>query len=484
MHVLALDVGTSSTRAICFDETGRALSELEARVAYQPRTTTDGGVELDADTLLEALFSVVGTCLARAGRGVEIGAVGLSVFWHGLLALDADGRPLTAVITWADTRSAGAATALRRRLDAEAVRARTGAPLHAAFFPAKLGWLRESRPDVFGRAQTWCGFAEYVLQRLTGVMRTSLSMASGTGLLDQATGSWDVALLAEAGVAADRLPPISDAPVTGLRAPWDARWPALAAARWFPAWGDGACSNVGSDARGPDRIALNVGTSAAMRIVSPLTAETPRGLWRYRVDGNRSLVGGATSEGGNVVAWCRRVLALPEHEELEAALAAMAPDAHGLTVLPFLAGERSPGWRADARAAIAGLTQDVEAPEILRALMEAVAYRLALVYELLAPLARAGHTVVASGGALTRSQVWSGIVADVIGVPLTISAEGEASSRGAAVLALEGLGRSVPAAAQAGAGVVLPDPRRHEVYRRGLERQRRLYENVVGPPLS
>jgi gluconokinase len=196
------------------------------------------------------------------------------------------------------------------------------------------------------------------------------------------------------------------------------------------------------------------------------------------------VVGGATSEGGNVVAWCRRVLDLPEHEELEAALAAIAPDAHGLTVLPFLAGERSPGWRADARGTLTGLTLDVDGPEILRALMEAVAYRLAMVYELLSPLAHPGHAVVASGGALTRSQVWSGIVADVLGVPLTISAEGEASSRGAAVLALEGLGRSIPVTGLAGASVVHPDPRRHEVYRRALERQRRLYENVVGPPLS
>ncbi len=158
-------------------------------------------------------------------------------------------------------------------------------------------------------------------------------------------------------------------------------------------------------------------------------------------DQARSIVGGATSEGGNVVAWCRRVLALGDDDAVDRALADLPPAGHGLVALPFIAGERSPGWRDDARAAVTGLHLGTLPVEILRALMEAVAYRLALIHERLAPVAAPGHAVVASGGALLRSPVWTGIVADALGVPMTLSSETEASSRGAAILALAALGR-------------------------------------------
>ena len=107
MLVVALDVGTSSARARVFDAEGRALPGAEGHVAYEPSTTPDGGVELDPGALLEAVADALDRCLAGAGaRAGDVAAVGASVFWHSLLALDRDGRPLTSVITWADTRSA------------------------------------------------------------------------------------------------------------------------------------------------------------------------------------------------------------------------------------------------------------------------------------------------------------------------------------------------------------------------------------------
>jgi gluconokinase len=268
MLVLALDVGTSSTRAQCFDDDGRALPEAHARVAYEAAVTADGAVELDVETLLEAVGGAIDGCLTRLGpRDREIDAVGASVFWHSLFGLGADGTPLTSLMTWADTRSAADASALRQRLDERAVHARTGAPIHATFYPARLRWLRRARPAVFERASQWCGFAEYLALRLTGRLSVSVSMASGTGLLHQSTQAWDDELLAACGITPERLPPISDAPAQGLTSPFAERWPRLARALWYPGWGDGACSNLGSDCAGPSRLALNVGTSSALRMV-------------------------------------------------------------------------------------------------------------------------------------------------------------------------------------------------------------------------
>ena len=485
MLILALDVGTSSARARVFDEAGRAQPGAGGQATYEPRTTPDGGVELDADALLAAVTRVVDAGLAGCGaRASEIAAVGVSVFWHSLLALDAAGRPLTPVITWADTRSAPAAAALRGAHDERGIHARTGAPLHSTFFPAKLRWLRESRPEVWARAAVWCGFGEYLQAQLTGRLTASLSMASGTGLLDQIAGGWDADMLAASGITGAQLPPIDDRAAPGLIAPHAARWPALARVPWYPAYGDGACSNVGSDCRDARRVALNVGTSAALRVILPEPlgphAPTPWGLWRYRVDARRALVGGATSEGGNVLAWCRRHLALPDDPAaLEAALAAVQPDGHGLTALPFLAGERSPGWRPEARAAVAGISLDTDAIEITRALLESVAFRLAEVYDRLRPLAAPDHVVVGSGGAMAHSPTWAQIGTDALGVPVALGGDPEASARGAALLALEALGVALPEASEP-VRVLKPAPDRHARYRAARERQRLLYEDIVG----
>jgi gluconokinase len=210
----------------------------------------------------------------------------------------------------------------------------------------------------------------------------------------------------------------------------------------------------------------------------------PWGLWHYRVDGRRHLVGGATSEGGNVLAWARRALALPaDTAALETALGAVPADGHGLTALPFLAGERSPGWRGDARATVTGLGLATTPPEILRALLESVAYRLADVYERLRPLAAPGHAVIASGGALHASRVWSQIVVDALGVPIEVRESLEASSRGAALLALGALGYPAPPLEVPGR-VLEPDPGRHDIYAQARARQARLYGSVVGPRVS
>ena len=351
--VIALDLGTSSARATLYDLHGRAVPGRFHQVTYAPTLTHDGGVEHDPTVLLEA----VATCLdaiTRASRHDDIRAVGVTTFWHGLLGFDAARRPITPIFTWADSRSAPDAALLRGALDDATLHERTGCHLHSSYWPAKLRWLARERPADVARVAFWGSIGEHLELALFGETATSVSMASGTGLFDQETLRWDTEALAAAGVESDRLFPLADAGGRrGLRAPWSGRWPALRSVPWFPAVGDGAASNVGSDCIDPSRIALNVGTSAAIRLVTADHGTAPPGLWRYRVDRRRALVGGATSEGGNVHAWCRDVLKLPPADEVERDLAERAPDSHGLTLLPFLAGERAPGWRGDRRATIA-----------------------------------------------------------------------------------------------------------------------------------
>jgi gluconokinase len=477
MTVIALDVGTSSVRASICDDAGQVQGGRFHREPLRPTVTPDGGVEHDPARLLETVATCLDAVLVGP-RMPDVAAVGIATFWHGLLGFDAAGQALTPIFMWGDTRSAADAQLLREALDEPAVHARTGCHVHASYWPAKLRWLFREQAAEMTRVARWGSFGEYLELNLFGETATSVSMASGTGLFDQDAQRWDVEALAAAELEPSRLFPLCDRHDgrRGLRPLWSRRWPALRSAVWFPAVGDGAASNVGSGCVDPSRMALNVGTSAALRVCTTASTPAPPGLWRYRLDRRLALVGGALSEGGNVYEWCREVLHLPDDGEIDRALTAGPPAGHGLTVLPFLTGERAPGWRADRRATIAGLGLNTTAVHIVQAALEAVALRLALVYGLLRPHAAGEHVIVASGGALARSSAWAQLIADALGHPVTLAADHETTSRGAALLALQALGRldDLGAVPLPPGEPLRPDPAHHARLRQALERQRRL----------
>jgi gluconokinase len=157
------------------------------------------------------------------------------------------------------------------------------------------------------------------------------------------------------------------------------------------------------------------------------------------------------------------------------------PDGHGLTVLPFLAGERSPDWAGNVPGTIHGLTLATTPIDILRASLEAVAYRFAVIEQRICGRADCAHRLIASGGALLSSPAWMQIFADVLGRTVVASAEPEATSRGAAVLALHALGAlpSIEAAPAADAAVYQPDGAQHAMYQGAIARQRWLYERLI-----
>jgi gluconokinase len=434
MRVLALDVGSSSTRAGAYDERGRQAAE-PARRSY---TSSEG--QLDADELLRAAEAV----LAEAG---DADALGISCFWHSLLLLDEHERPLTPVLLWQDRRATPQAEALAERLDAREVHARTGCTFHPSFWPAKLEWLRAE--GVLARARRAVSFADYLFLRLTGELRTSLSSASGTGLLNLRTRSWDAELLDELDVDEALLPPISDEPAGTI----------------YPPLGDGACSNLGAGCVTPDRAALNIGTSGALRVVRQGDPEPKDGLFSYFLDERRVVEGGAVSDGGNLYAWAQRTLRLDPPEPRE-------PDGHGLTFLPLLGGERSLGWNPRASGAVTGLTFETDAADLLQAGLEGIAYRIADIADRLPDV----REVVATGHSLLQSGWWMQVFADALGRPVVVSDVAEGSARGAAVYVLGRLGAEADPAPLGRAHQ--PDPGRGEVYVAARERQRKLYEEL------
>jgi gluconokinase len=440
--ILALDVGSSSVRAQWVDAAGAPLSAgVSARAEYAWRATPDGGMEADADALADLCIGVIDAAV-QAGRaaGVAPAAVAMAAFWHGLAGIGADGRAVTPLYGWGDGRARDAADGLRSLLDEGAVHRRTGCFLHELYPAAKLVWLRGPAGDSLPPSASWAGIGELLALRLFGELRTSVSMASGTGLLDLHRQRWDGEMLDAAGVSADALPIIGDAPFAGLREPFAARWPELAAIPWFPALGDGACASLGMGAAGR-RIGLTVGTSAAVRVLrEDPEPRVPDGLWCYRLDERRTVCGRAMSNGGNGFAWLTRTLRLPPPGELEARLAAMPPGAHGLTVVPRLVAERPPRPEGPETALIAGVTAATGPVEIARAWLEASARAMAEAVEAVEAAFETADEVVAGGGALQGSPAWTRIIADALGRPMRLSPHREPTLRGAALLALERIG--------------------------------------------
>ena len=483
--ILALDTGTSSVRAALFDRSGRAVEGMNARQAYELRTTTDGASEADPDALLELIWHCLDGVLLQSGPlATQIGGIAMCSFVNNVLGVDETGQAVAPLTTYADTRAAGEVAGLRAEFNEAAVHDRTGCLFHPSYLSARFRWLARSQPGLFRRVARWVSIGEYMELQLFGETAVSYSVASWTGLLDRHRLVWDEPLLVALPVGIEQLSPLTDVntPRRGLRPEFTARWPTLRDVPWFPAVGDGATANIGSGCVSPTRVALTVGTSSAVRaVVDGPVARVPPGLWCYRVDRRRSLPGGALSEGGNVFAWMKDSLQLRDLAKLEPALATLKPDAHGLTVLPFLTGERSPGWAGHARATLHGLSLATTPLDILQAGLEAVAYRIGLVFDLLRPLLPDDFQVVASGGALLNSPTWLQIMADVLGRPVAASEVREASARGAALLALEALGvlgnlmEALPFI-----GLLFePDAARHARYRRAIERQQALYETLV-----
>ncbi|HEY5753944.1 MAG TPA: FGGY family carbohydrate kinase [Chthoniobacterales bacterium] len=470
--VLALDVGTSSSRTALFSLRGDRIVGTFAQRSYTLDASMPGQAELRPSTLKNAISECLEETMAalrKEGARMRVVACGASTFWHSLLGLDAREITATEFLTWADSRCEADAVDLRKRLNEGKIHRRTGCMLRASFWPAKLKWIAREQPTTFDHVSVWVGPGEWLQRWFCGTSHMSLSMVSATGLWNPTTLKWDDALLAECEISESKLDPVSDEPlpISGQIA---ATYPELREVPFFPAIGDGAAGNLGCGATQTGLAAINVGTSAAVRVVqSDPNKVVPFGLFRYRIDAQRTLAGGAVSNAGNLRAWCLRELKIPlTGEALESELAARKTPKHGLRVLPFWVAERAPTWRADLTGAILGFQAGTTALDILQATTEAVYYRIARIANMLGE----SHLRFIVAGGIQHSTSAMQRLANILDSPVFAANEPEASLRGAAVFALEKVSANISGD---NAGKVFePDPEAAEVYREERRRHEEL----------
>ncbi|NLL42054.1 MAG: hypothetical protein GX251_01790 [Firmicutes bacterium] len=438
MNVIGLEVSTSAAKSILFS--------LEEGVIDGHTVRYDSSVS-DMSTLVPqgvvaAAKRAVWELVKKTDR--KITAIGLGGVWHSLLLLDAKREPLGPIYTWADVSAGPSVDAVKQDRDfvLETYR-KTGCMVHAIYPLWKYFHLQKTKPELIGQTKHISSQIEYLFQELTGERAVSKCIASGTGFFNIHTLDWDDQLLDFAGLSPDSFSELKEGPYVGsLRT-------SVAEELGLPAgipvtcgFADGAMNQVGIGGDRPGIMSFSVGTSAAIRMISatPVIPETPS-TWCYYLYGGKRLVGAATQGACNCVDWFLENLPaqVGTYDSLEKlAWGRSIEDAPFF--LPFIYGERCPGWQ-DRRL---GSFRDVKATHSLGdfylAILEGVLFNVYHCYKLLTEISQEPKEILISGG-IMNSQLWLQMAADIFGRTLKTTGVKDASTVGAAVVALQAIGR-------------------------------------------
>ncbi len=490
-YILAHDLGTTGDKATLFDALGRVVGSAFA--AYPTRFPRPGWAEQDPEDWWQAVCGSTRQILAEVpAAGDRLAVVSFSAMMNGCLLVDAEGEALHSAIIHADTRSAAQSERIAAEVGEERAYLLTGNRVAPYFTLEKLAWLAEHKPELARKAR-WCvQTKDYIQGRLTGVWGvTDRSDASLTGCFDMARGTWSEEMASAAGVHVSLMPEVrASSSITGTVTPEAARATGLRAG--LPVvlgGGDGACATAGAGAVSPgDAYHYLGGTSWVAAVTEGYLPDPQRRLSVFcGLDPEQYVLYGTVQSAGSSVDWFREAIGIGELEEgedeytaLERLAASAPPGSHGLYFLPYLAGERSPIWDAQARGVYFGLTSAHTRACLARAVFEGVAYALNSNVAALADLGLAPDVVRVLGGGM-RSPLWRSIFASVYGRPVRLLERlAEATSCGAAMAAAVGVGLSPDLRAAATLFAPLgeeeqPDLEAAAVYARGFAFYQSLY---------
>lgn len=450
-YVIGIDIGTTSTKAVLFTEKG--VKVCNHAVGYPLYAPTIAAAEQDPEEIFSAVITTVRQVIVKSGiEPAQVMCLSFSAAMHSLIAVDAAGKLLSKSMTWADNRSAKWAEEIKQKQHGHEIYLRTGTPIHPMSPFVKLVWLRNEHPELFEKTAKFISIKEYVFYRFFQKYVIDHSIASATGLLNLKELAWDREALEIAGIRSTQLSEL--VPTThilkSIRAEFTQAMGILADTPTVIGASDGALSNLGVGAIAPGVVAVTIGTSGAVRAVveHPITEPQER-LFCYALTANRWVVGGAVNSGGIALRWVRDQLMDSEVQvaqrlgkdpyDLIIMLAeTVPPGSQGLIFHPYLMGERSPIWDANARGCFFGLSLNHTKAHLVRAVLEGILFNLSLVLQALEDFTGKSERIQATGG-FARSAFWRQMMADVFDREVIVPEQYESSCLGAAVLGLYAL---------------------------------------------
>lgn len=448
-YLIGVDIGTTSTKAALFTE---ASLITQHSIEYPLSTPIPGAAEQEPEAIWQAVVTAIKTIIETSKIDTsQLLCLSFSAAMHSLIAIDHKGQPLTKSITWADTRSAKWATQLQQTGKGHEIYRRTGTPIHAMSPLVKLIWLANEHPEIFKQAAKFISIKEFIFYRFFQQYLIDYSLASATGLMNLKNLSWDKETLLVAGITEQHLSKLVPttyiveeiSPASAAEMGISVNTPIVMGAS------DGVLANLSVGAITPSSVAVTVGTSGAVRAVvkEPWTDPKER-LFCYALTENYWVIGGAVNNGGVVLQWIKNVLGTEvstrkkfekdSYDLLINLAQSVAPGAEGLLFHPYLTGERSPIWDANATGSFVGLTLRHTKAHLVRAVLEGIALNLNLVLQALQENIGKPASIQVTGG-LAKSPVWRQILADIFAQEITVSAGYESSCLGAAILGLYAL---------------------------------------------
>ncbi|OJF94732.1 gluconokinase [Alkalibacterium sp. 20] len=444
-YSIGADIGTTSTKAVLFSDTGEII--YQATVEYPLLTPEPKIAEQDPDEILEAVITAIERVMKNSGVDKEkISVLSFSAAMHSLIAVDEEGKPLTASITWADQRAEPYAQQLKNS-NGKSLYEKTGTPIHPMSPLTKLMWLKEEEPDIFHKASRFIGIKEYVFYHFFKKYVVDHSIASATGLFNIYKLDWDTEALETAGITKDKLSAL--VPTTEVISNIDEelaeRMGIHPDMKIVIGANDGCLANLGVNAIEKGVVAVTIGTSGAIRTVTDKPATDPKGrIFCYALTENHWVIGGPVNNGGMILRWLRDELCQEEvaeakekgvdpYEIMTEKIAEVRAGANGLLFHPYLSGERAPSWNANARGSFYGLAIHHKREHMMRAVLEGINMNLYMVLLALEEVIGIPERIHATGG-FAKSSVWRQMMANIFNQEVHIPQTVEGACLGAAVL--------------------------------------------------
>lgn len=470
--ILAVDIGTTSAKALVITSSGEV--SVSERMAYPTQRPRPGYAEQDPDQLATSITSLMRDAIRKTKEKID--AVVFSSAMHSLMAVDEQGRALTPLIIWADLRAREVSAQINKEY--KDLHALTGTPVHPMSPLTKMAWMKQHQPDIFDSAYKFIGIKEYLWHRWFGTYAIDYSIASATGLMDSKSLAWSHAALAIAGIGEERLSKLVDVHSKFVSEKLNQEYGLSPQTPWIIGSSDGCLATIGSDAN-DHGLSITVGTSGAVRRMSMHPHIDPAGkTFCYCLDKNRWVRGGATNNGAVLIDWYSQKF-LREPVDLNtfcARAAKVQAGAEGLLMLPYLQGERSPVYDADASGVFMGVRHHHSHEHFMRAILEGIGFALLDIADALTE-ANSKMEVRASGG-LSLSPEAMQILADQFGTTVHVQHREDASAIGAAMIAGEAL--DIPFRwSNEPPRVYHPDMNNHQLYRQMFSVYKRMYSHLA-----
>ena len=443
--VLAVDIGSSSVKGALFSTSCRLIPDTFFALEHKQTNSFDGGVEENPLYIQKIVENVIDKIVNQINKkNYEILAVAIDSMASTVSGLNKLNDPVTPFYTYADTRNSYDVEKIKESINELEVHQRTGTMQHTSYLPARIMWIKRTKPELYTQISKWVDIPTFLFMRWFEFekVKTSYCLASWSGLVDRFNRRWDESILNLLDMDKNYFPELStwDDSIQILNKEYSKRWKPLRNIPFFLGVGDGLSANLGTGCVDPSNLAITIGSTGAMRTILPGNPKIPLGLWSYCFGKDKNILGGSFTEGGNVIKWANDNLGLDTSSGLDKILNGRAPDIHGLTVLPFLSGERSTGWNGAATASISGIRMSTSSTDILQALCESIAHRFSDVLDLILPYLDKDLNIVASGGALSESKWWLKTISNSLGRPIMVCDLDQQTLYGTSKLALKGIG--------------------------------------------